>query len=260
MKPHMNLILLSALAVLVAGTGAGRKPTPIPTPAAAVSEPAAVPTPQTLKTKVAPAKKGSAADRLRTAQETIGDLEADFVLTISGAARGGQDMIAQGKVWLASGRRYAVEYQEPEQQRLVSNGIRRWLHLIKINQVQIQSLPPAGSPNDFFLELGGGLATLLSSCSVKDIPALPKKPQTVGFELTPRAGTDLTFQKARLWLSGKDRHPVRVVVEAARQVRADFSNVSVHTVVELLKEPEKGLPASLFIFTPPPDAEVIEMF
>ncbi len=259
MRRHFNLVLLSALAVLIAGTGGGKKPAPPPTPVATVAEPAPT-VPAVQKAKATPTPAGTAAERLRGAQEKIGDLTADFALTISGAARGGQDLIAQGKIWLASGRRYAVEYQEPEPQSLVSDGTRRWLHLKKINQVQIQSLPPAGSPNDLFLELGGGLITLLSSCQVTSIPALPDKPETVGFELTPRAGTNLAFKKARLWLGGKEQYPVRVVVEAARQVRADFRNVSVHTMQELIQDPEQGLPASVFTFTPPPDAEVIEMF
>ncbi len=204
------------------------------------------------------AESGTAVRKLVEAQQAIGDLQADFSLTIAGAAAGHQDLQAGGKLWLAPGRRYRVEYTRPETQLLVSNGSQRWLYLKKINQVQKQALPPEGSPSEFFLELGGGLATWLDRCQVSAIRVPGQSQDEHVFELVPRPGQDLSFTRARLWLSGKQLLPRRVVVEAARRVTAEFSRVRVHTRRQLKRDPAAGLPASLFAFTPPPDAEVIE--
>lgn len=256
MKPKAVLLLI-LISVGLLGSGAARKPAMIPVPTKVI-----VPTPaaeHSVKPETS-VKLSAAARELSEAQEAIGDLTADFTLIIAGAAKDGGDFTAQGKMWLTTGRRYAVQYEEPERQRLISNGKKRWLCLEKINQVQIQSLPPAGNPTDFFLELGGGLPALIKQCQVKRFKVNNGRSDTFGFELVPLAGTNPGFQKVQLWLQGKQLLPLRVVVAAARQVRVEFRKVSIHTVQELLRDPEKGVPASRFTFEPPADAEVIQMF
>lgn len=251
------LLLGSALALTA--LGAGRKPEPTPT---VVPSPTAVTAIVTTQTAVMASQgaSASAARELREAQEAIGDLEADFALTVSGAGPGGKDMIARGKAWLASGRRYKVEYQEPDVQKLVSNGSRRWLYLEKINQAQLQSLPPVGNASELFLELGGGLAAILSRCEVRSLPSPAGRPQERGFELIPKPNAGLGFTRASLWMTGTPLAPLRIAVSAEREVRAEFRNVKIHTQEDLLRDPESGLPAGWFEFKPPAGAEVIELF
>jgi len=253
-----RFILILAMTIFILGSGTARKPTGVRTPVLSRVTPTVQAEEKGLL--VATAENNPVARELVAAQETIGDLTADFTLIISGAGKDGSDFTAQGKMWLTTGRRYAIQYEQPERQRLISDGTKRWLYLEKINQVQIQSLPPAGNPNDFFLELGGGLPALIKQCEVKRFAVKKNLSGITGFELTPRAGTSLGFKRARLWLQGKHLLPVRVVVEAARQVRVEFRNVKIHTLQELLHDPEQGLPASIFTFSPPQDAEVIQMF
>jgi outer membrane lipoprotein-sorting protein len=261
------LLLGSTLALAALGAGRRPEPTPLPTPlptpaiVSAALGTTVVVTTQTVTMNLSALAAGTtAAQQLREAQDAIGDLEADFALTVSGAGPGGKDLVARGKAWLAPGRRYKVEYQEPDVQQLISNGTRRWLYLEKINQVQVQSLPPAGNASELFLELGGGLAALLSRCDVRALPATADRPQERGFELTPRANAGLGFKRASLWMAGKPLVPVRIAVAAERNVAAEFRNVKIHTQEDLLRDPESGLPATWFEFTPPAGAEVIELF
>jgi outer membrane lipoprotein-sorting protein len=255
----MRKTILSVLAVccVIGMTGAAKKPTAATTP---------IPTGQIEKTVQAevikPGNKKISVEgqALMEAQQGIGDLTANFALIIAGAGKNGDDFTAQGKMWLTTGRQYAVQYEQPERQRLVSNGAKRWLYLEKINQVQIQSLPPAGNPNDFFLELGGGLPALIKQCDVTLFAVEKSMPGVSGYTLIPRPGVPLSFSQAQLWVKGKYLVPVRVVVQAARQVRVEFSDVKIHTLEELVRDPGKGVPTSTFRFEPPKDAEVIEMF
>lgn len=282
MKPTTQAVcLLLGSALALAALGAGRKvevtpaPTGVTTMGASGAEGTATgntlvvisqkvamaPTGvTTMLPEIAPAAPADAGRQLREAQEAIGDLEADFALTVSGAGPGGKDLVARGRVWLAPGRRYKVEYQEPDVQQLVSNGAKRWLYLEKINQVQLQSLPPAGSASELFLELGGGLTALLSSCEVRALPTDASRPQEQGFALIPKPNAGLGFARASLWMSGKPLVPARIAVAAERNVAAEFRNVKVHTQEDLLRDSESGLPAGWFEFQPPAGAEVIELF
>ncbi len=255
---------VAVLGLLLMGTGAGRKPglTPARPKAPERSEqshstiapaaPAVTVAPRQHQPAGPAVKPSQAAEEINAAQRAIKDLSADFSFKIIGAARQGQDFAAQGKVWMASGRRYRVQYEQPERQLLVSDGTKRWLYLEKINQVQIQALPLAPDPNDIFLELGGGLPKLILQCRVKRLATdAPEKKGIRQYELIPREGEDLGFTRVLLWLEGKNLLPRRVEIEAARYVQVEFKNVKIN---------HKPTPVSLFNFTPPAKAEVIEMF
>ncbi len=254
MRNTMLGLIILCCAVLI--TSAARRPTVASTPITSATSLAAQP----VAAKPVIIKQSAAGKELMEAQQGIGDLTAKFALIITGAGKNGEDFTAQGKMWLTTGRQYAVQYEQPERQRLVSDGNKRWLYLEKINQVQIQSLPPAGNANDFFLELGGGLPALVKQCEVKRFAVEKNMPGVSGYILVPNIGTQLEFTQVKLWVQGKNLLPVRVVVQAVRQVRVEFSEVEIHTLEELVREPEKGVPTSTFRFEPPKDAEVIQMF
>ncbi len=208
---------------------------------------------------VVPAANSKAAyaddiQSLAEAQQKIGDLTADFDLTIHGGGAKGGAWKAKGKIVLATGRRYRVDYVSPEVQNLVSDGKQRWLYLQKINQVQKQNLPAAGNPREFFLELGGGLADLLQRCQVTQVI---KKGETWEYDCRPRAGEALDFQRARIRVEGPMKLPSRVEIDAAKPVVVVLKHVRIHTR-EALQKGQKGVSDAIFKFTPPADAEVIE--
>lgn len=202
--------------------------------------------------------ENSEARRWMESQNEIGEMRADFFLTVEKAGPDGQDWTGAGKIWLAAGRKYRVNYEKPEPQILVSNGAQRWLYLKKINQVQVQSLPPEGNPAEFFLELGGGLAGWLARCQTERLSAL-EKPGWRVFALTPRPGKELGFTQVRLWVRGRERVPRRVEVDSERRVRIEFKRLEVFTRFDLKWRPGLGVPKDWFTFSAPPGAEVIEM-
>jgi outer membrane lipoprotein-sorting protein len=200
-------------------------------------------------------RESAAGRALAASQRQLADLTAEFSLEIAGAGQDGRDLEAHGHVWLGSGRRYRVEYDRPEVQVLVSDGKQRWLYLKQINQVQRQPLPPAGSSNELFLELGGGLPAVLAQCWVE---RLADEGASQVYDLMPQAGSGLDFSSARLWVSGPLRLPRRIMIEGARRVNVEFIAPKAHTRAELARRPGAGVPAERFRFTPPPNAEVVE--
>ncbi|MCK5219516.1 outer membrane lipoprotein carrier protein LolA [bacterium] len=254
---------VALLGLLLLGTGAGRKPGTTPTipetpdrPGQSYSAseqvvPAVTAAPKQYQPSGLPMKPDRAAMEITAAQQAIKNLTADFSFKIIGAAQPEHDFTAQGKVWMASGRRYRVQYEQPERQLLVSDGTKRWFYLEKINQVQIQALPSESDPNDIFLKLGGGLPKLISQCRVKRLTAGAGKNGIRQYELIPRDGAGLGFTRVLLWLEGKYLLPRRVEIVAARHVQVEFRNVKIN------HNPETS---SWFSFTPPAEAEVIEMF
>jgi len=194
---------------------------------------------------------------LAQAQERIGDLAAEFTLTVKGGAAQGHTLKAKGKIYLAAGRRYRVEYISPEAQLLVSDGKQRWLYLKKINQVQKQALPPAGNPSEFFLELGGGLADLLKRSQITRVVKDAGAPGRWEYDCKPLPGEALTYHRARIWVRGEAKLPERVEIDADKPVSVALSHVVIHTHAQLQQGAE-GLPARLFEFKPPADADVVE--
>lgn len=257
-----TLVLTAGLAVMtpLAQANGNRAPEPataVPSPGSGAT-PAASMTTTPTPTPVTPAAVSAGAD-LAAAQRALGDLSAEFELQVARAGQGSAAFSASGKLWLASQRRYRVQYLRPERQLLVSNGKQRWLYLEAIRQVQVQTLPPAGDPNEFFLELGGGLANLITECTVDRLPASLEQPQRTGYQLVPLASSRLAFQRAEVWVEGPEAVPRYVVVEAARRVEVRLRPLKVHLARELVEHPEVGLTASWFEYAPPPGAEVIEM-
>lgn len=196
-------------------------------------------------------------EALARAQAAIGDLAAEFTLTVKGGSPQERTLKAKGKIFLAAGRRYRVEYVSPEAQLLVSDGKQRWLYLKKINQVQKQTLPPAGNPQEFFLELGGGLAQWLKHAQITRVLKVGATPERWEYDCAPLSGETQTYQRARIWVRGENRLPETVEIDAEKSVRVTLSRVTIHRRDDL-QAGGAGLPAKLFEFTPPADAEVVE--
>lgn len=228
---------------------AGQKPKSLPS------------TPQPVATRaIIDAKKAlpsgrsltAAEQSLARAQDNINFYHARFEIKVVDHQQKQTILDAAGQVWLANDRRYRVHYDRPEQQVLVSNGKKRWLFLPKINQVQVQAMPPEGNPTEFFLELGGGLSRLLQSCRA----TVRQEDERFIYTLRPLSGQQLGFNQAIIWTKGKDKLPVKLVVEAERQITVLFTPIQVKLGKQQMTKTEE----EKFHFIAPKDAEMIEMF
>jgi outer membrane lipoprotein carrier protein len=179
----------------------------------------------------------------------IVDLRADFTQTAHNRSLG-QDIKAEGTVYLKKGGKMRWEYRSPSPQQIVSDGTFLWVYTPELNQVNKGSAPRAlAGPAGSFL---AGLGRLREDFDVRFLnPA--QKVDAAGrpvLDLTPRTPTPLL---TRLVLSVDPRDfVVRQAVlydQLQNTVTMAFARVALNT----------GLADSFFAFTPPQGAAVVPL-
>jgi outer membrane lipoprotein carrier protein len=177
----------------------------------------------------------------------IMDLRAEFVQVAHNRSLG-QDIKAEGTVYLKKGGKMRWEYRSPSRQEIVSDGTHLWVWTPELNQVNKGSAPKAlAGPAGSFL---AGLGRVREEFNVRFLnPA--NKVDAAGrpvLDLTPKTPTPLL---TRLVISVDPRdYVVRQAVlydQFQNTVTMTFSKVSINP----------GLPDALFVFTPPAGAAVV---
>jgi len=179
----------------------------------------------------------------------INDLRAEFTQVANNRSLG-QDITADGTVYLKKGGKMRWEYKSPAPQQIVSDGVSLWVYTPQLNQVNKGSAPKAlAGPAGSFL---AGLGRVRQEFSVRFLnPA--NRTDAVGrpvIDLTPKAPTPL-LTRLVLSVDPKD-HVVRQAVlydQFQNTVTMTFTRVAINT----------GLADSLFVFTPPPGAAVVPL-
>jgi outer membrane lipoprotein carrier protein len=189
-------------------------------------------------------------DGLEATYGKMTDLRADF----SQVARNkslGQDVKAEGTVYLKKGGKMRWEYKSPSPQQIVSDGTHLWVYTPELNQVNKGDAPkslagPAGS----FLQ---GLGKLREEFTVRFLnPA--NKTDASGrpvLDLTPKKPTPL-MTRLVLTLDPKENYVVRQAVlydQLQNTVTMSFNRVAVNP----------GLSDTLFAFTPPKGTAVVPL-
>jgi len=179
----------------------------------------------------------------------MNDLRADFTQTAFNKSLG-QNIAAQGTVFLKKGGKLRWEYSQPTAQEIVSDGKKLWVYTPSLNQVNVGEAPevlsgPAGS----FL---AGLGKLREHFTVRFMnPAQPVDSQgNVVLDLTPKHPLP-TLTRLVLALDAKDYQLRKAVVhdQFENTVTMQFSRVAVNT----------NLPDSQFTFTPPKGVATVPM-
>ena len=146
-----------------------------------------------------------------------------------------------GKLWFARGGKFRVEYQSPEELLLVSNGETFWSYEKDLQQVLVRPLS----------SLGGGFLAALSAGEWKELPR---------HYILAADGADDNLH----WESAKSRDPE----DAIRRIRFGFDGggslrqLQMHDafggVVQItMRNLTIGAADGIFVFVPPPGAEVI---
>jgi outer membrane lipoprotein carrier protein len=179
----------------------------------------------------------------------VNDLRADFSQVAHNKSLG-QDIKAQGTVYLKKGGKMRWEYRSPSPQQIVSDGKVLWVYTPELNQVNKGSAPKAlAGPAGSFL---AGLGHVRDEFSVRFLnPAnkLDASGRPV-LDLTPKSPTPL-LTRLVLAVDPKD-HIVREAV-----IYDQFQNTVTMTFTKVTPNP--GLADSLFTFTPPKDAAVVPL-
>ena len=179
----------------------------------------------------------------------VNDLRADFTQVAHNKSLG-QDIKAQGTVYLKKGGKMRWEYKSPSPQQIVSDGKTLWVYTPELNQVNKGSAPKAlAGPAGSFL---AGLGRVRDEFNVRFLnPA--NKVDASGrpvLDLTPKSPTPL-LTRLVLAVDPKD-HIVRDAViydQFQNTVNMTFTKVTTNS----------GLADSLFTFTPPKDAAVVPL-
>ncbi len=179
----------------------------------------------------------------------ITDLRAEFAQVARNKSLG-QDIKAEGTVYLKKGGKMRWEYKSPAPQQIVSDGTSLWVYTPELNQVNKGNAPKAlAGPAGSFLS---GLGKLREEFTVRFLnPASPRdgtgRPV---LDLTPKQPTPL-LTRLVLTVDPKD-HVVRQAV-----LYDQFQNTVTMTFTRVAVNP--GLSDSLFAFTPPKDAAVVPL-
>ena len=179
----------------------------------------------------------------------MNDLKADFTQVARNRSLG-QDVKAEGTVYLKKGGKMRWEYKSPSPQQIVSDGTYLWVYTPELNQVNKGDAPKAlAGPAGSFLQ---GLGKVREEFTVRFLnPA--NKTDGAGrpvLDLTPKKPTPL-LTRLVLTLDPKD-YVVREAVlydQLQNTVTMSFNRVVINS----------GLSDTLFAFTPPKGAAVVPL-
>ena len=186
---------------------------------------------------------------LEATYSRIVDLRAEFSQVAHNRSLG-QDIRAEGVVYLKKGGKMRWDYRSPSPQQIVSDGSTIWIYTPELNQVNQGSAPKAlAGPAGSFL---AGLGKVREEFTVRFLnPAarLDGAGRPV-LDLTPRAPTPV-LTRLVLTVDPKD-HIVRQAVlhdQLQNTVTMTFSKVATNA----------GLADALFSFAPPAGAAVVPL-
>ena len=179
----------------------------------------------------------------------VTDLRADFSQVANNKSLG-QDIKAEGTVYLKKGGKMRWDYKSPAPQQIVSDGTSLWVYTPELNQVNKGNAPKAlAGPAGSFL---AGLGRVRDEFTVRFLNPASKVDAAGRFvlDLTPKAPTPL-LTRLVLAIDPKD-YIVRQAVlydQLQNTVTMNFTKVAANA----------ALPDSLFTFTPPPGAAVVPL-
>ena len=189
-------------------------------------------------------------DALEATYGKMTDLRADFTQVARNQSLG-QDVKAEGTVYLKKGGKMRWEYKSPSPQQIVSDGTHLWVYTPELNQVNKGDAPkslagPAGS----FLQ---GLGKVREEFAVRFLNPANKTDGSGRpvLDLTPKKPTPL-LTRLVLTLDPKENYVVRQAVlydQLQNTVTMSFNRIAVNS----------GLSDTLFAFTPPKGTAVVPL-
>lgn len=188
-------------------------------------------------------------DGLESTYGKMTDLKAEFTQVARNKSLG-QDVKAEGTVYLKKGGKMRWEYKSPSPQQIVSDGTYLWVYTPELNQVNKGDAPKAlAGPAGSFLQ---GLGKVREEFTVRFLNPANKTDGSGRpvLDLTPKKPTPL-LARLVLTLDPKD-HVVRQAVlydQLQNTVTMSFNRVEMNT----------GLSDTLFAFTPPKGTAVVPL-
>jgi outer membrane lipoprotein carrier protein len=189
-------------------------------------------------------------DALEATYGKMADLRADFTQVARNKSLG-QDVKAEGTVYLKKGGKMRWEYKSPAPQQIVSDGTHLWVYTPELNQVNKGNAPKAlAGPAGSFLQ---GLGKVREEFFVRFLNPADKTDASGRpvLDLTPKKPTAL-LTRLVLTVDPKESYLVRQAVlydQLQNTVTMSFNRVALNP----------GLSDTLFTFTPPNGTAVVPL-
>jgi outer membrane lipoprotein carrier protein len=184
--------------------------------------------------------QASAIDRLHAFLGEMKTARATFTQTVADR-NGRRTQQSSGTVALSRPGKFRWEYEKPNKQLIVGDGVRIWIYDEDLKQVTVKKMDAA---------LGATPAALLTGSNEIErsftLVALPSGDGLEWLEATPRA-SDSTFTQ------------VRMAFDATGLARMELKDNFGHTTTIAFTKFERNavLPNDLFVFKPPSGADVV---
>ena len=200
-----------------------------------------------LPTRASSQELDQVVNGLESTYGKMNDLKAEFTQVAQNRSLG-QDVKAEGTVYLKKGGKMRWEYKSPSPQQIVSDGTYLWVYTPELNQVNKGDAPKAlAGPAGSFLQ---GLGKVREEFTVRFLNPANKADGTGRpvLDLTPKKPTPL-LTRLVLTLDPKDFVVRQAVLydQLQNTVTMSFTRVVINS----------GLSDTLFAFTPPKGAAVV---
>lgn len=167
-------------------------------------------------------------------------MQADFTQTLSDPSSG-LNQQSNGKMWIQKPHDFKWQTLSPSQQLMVSNGEKLWIYDEELMQVTVQDVPKDMAQAPYLVLLTGDPSTLDDLFEVSE-------PHPNHFVLAPKGETGAMIRSIDMYFVNDHLQKLAINTVTGQVTEISFNNAQFDKI-----------PASIFDFTPPKDADVLEM-
>jgi len=182
--------------------------------------------------------------KVEEAQSSVKDVQMDLIMEMKDALSG-QEQKTKGQIKIKSPDKVFVHYTQPSEQFLYIAGSLAQMYQPAQKMVYQQRSGKGASAGPVYVGVGKALQQYVG---VSRVTIFKNTDSEIGLLFLPLK-EDAGFDKMRVFIRKKDWWPTQMEVETTSAItKASFSNFSFN----------QGLPDSLFDFTAPKGAEVVD--
>ena len=167
-------------------------------------------------------------------------MQANFTQTLSDP-NSELNTESNGKMWVQKPHDFKWQTLSPSQQLMVSNGRKLWIYDKELMQVTVQDVPKDMAQAPYLVLLTGDPSTLDQLFEVSE-------PHPNHFILKPKGDTGALIDSIDMNFGNHHLQKLAINTVTGQTTEIAFSQASFNPI-----------PASVFDFTPPQDADVLEM-
>jgi outer membrane lipoprotein-sorting protein len=168
--------------------------------------------------------------------------------------------VVTGTLKAKPGGRSRYEVGGPPPQQLINDGRSVWMVLPEAKQVFKQDAQALAASGQFFLDLASSIRYYAKTSLARRVPAGGGfGPEVAAIELSPRDSASAGFDRVVVWVDQRRWQPRQAVLYGGGiTVRVRFENLKSATLDDVIKDPRRRLPDSIFRYQPPKGWEVFD--